>query len=87
MLSFLNPTRSFDPVRRCIRFAGHDGMMEVSFIVNVDVLELPEGDPVRDEAIYLQAFDKARSRIHEAARKAYGAGRKQVYELGRENFR
>ncbi|MBD8890615.1 DUF1488 domain-containing protein [Roseibium litorale] len=87
MLSFLNPSRSYDPVRRCVRFAGHDGMFEISFTVDVDALEPVASDAQQGETAYLQAFDKARNKIHEIARKAYANGHRRVYELGRDSFR
>ncbi|WP_437344401.1 hypothetical protein [Mesorhizobium marinum] len=38
ILEFLNPSRSFDEVRKAIRFLGHDGMFEVPFLSKVEVL-------------------------------------------------
>ena len=85
-LAFLNPTRSFDQSRKAVRFIGHDGMFEVPFFVEVDVLLTP-GRSAPTEAESLTAFDEARGSIHDVAREAYSYGRRTSYTLTAVDFR
>ena len=86
MLTFLNPSRSYDPTRRCVRFVGHDGMFEIPFTVEADVLAKGRPDPFDSEASYLVAFDKVRGSIQDVAREAYSHGRKTIYALTLADF-
>lgn len=81
-LAFLNPSRSYDPAQRRVRFVGHDGMFEIAFSVEVDVLSA-RGD---GEAGCLAAFDRARDSILRVARKAYARKRKNIYVLTAADF-
>lgn len=85
-LNFPNESRSYDERRHLIRFWGHDSALEISFFL--DVAALYKLDPLtRDvEAGFLEAFDAARDRIHEAARKVYSRNRKDAYLLAASNF-
>ena len=86
MLNFPNPSRVFDPVRRAVRFWGHDSAMEWSFFVTEDALKRLQPDMTRDEAGLLHAFDSHRTSIHAVASKAYTQGRKGSYELAETDF-
>jgi hypothetical protein len=86
MLNFPNPSRSFDPTRRAVRFWGHDSAMEWSFFVTEDALRRLQPKAERDEASLLLAFDANRAAIYAAAMKAYKQGRKGSYELGATDF-
>jgi hypothetical protein len=88
-LGFPNPSRSFDPERKAVRFIGHDGMFEVWFFVEAAALA---GAPRQDatevaEAECLAAFDAARGSIHDVAREAYSRGRQTSYTLTATDFR
>jgi hypothetical protein len=85
-LAFPNPSRSFDEARNAVRFIGHDGMFEVPFFVEVDVLAGP-GRKELSEAETLTAFDAARGSIHQVAREAYSHGRQTSYTLTAADFR
>jgi hypothetical protein len=76
-LSFPNPSRSFDATGNRVRFWGYDSAMEVSFFVEADALRKLYPEMANVEAGFLQAFDAARKRIHEAADKVYVRGGKK----------
>lgn len=80
-LSFPNPSRSFDATRNRVRFWGYDSAMEVTFLVEEDVLEKLCPDMSRAEVGFLDAFDAARTRIHEVAEKVYVRSRKHAYSF------
>lgn len=73
-LIFPNRSRSFDEVRRAVRFLGYDGMFEVPFLIQAEALSR-SGSSRMDEADCLAAFDAARNAIYDAAQKAYAHGR------------
>lgn len=81
-LSFPNRSRSYDASAKRIRFTGHDGMFEVSFLVDADVF--PGSNT---EAGYLAAFDDGRDAIQKVAAKAYGHARRRLYVLTSSDFR
>lgn len=81
-LSFPNRSRSYDASARRIRFTGHDGMFEVSFLVEADVF--PGSNT---EAGYLAAFDAGRDAIQKVAAKSYGYARRRLYILTASDFR
>ena len=76
-LEFPNQSRSYDNNGKRVRFTGHDGMFEVMFFVRADALR----NPADGEEPYLAAFDAAREKIYDAARRIYLKGRKAVYTL------
>lgn len=58
-LAFPNPSRSFDEARNAVRFTGHDGMFEVRFFVDADVLaqsDITLRGTGASERKYLSAF-------------------------------
>ena len=85
-LNFPNESRSYDSTRNLIRFWGYDSALEISFFVEVSALN--KLDPVERsaEAEFLEAFDAARDRIHETARKVYSRSRKDAYVLAAADF-
>jgi hypothetical protein len=88
-LEFLNPSRSFDEVRKAIRFIGHDGMFEVPFFVEVEALDKSSvglRSMERSQEMYLSTFDSARRSIENVAREAYSHGRQTSYTLTRADF-
>ncbi|MBZ9734166.1 DUF1488 domain-containing protein [Mesorhizobium sp. CA18] len=88
-LAFPNPSRSFDQTRRAVCFIGHDGMFQVRFFVEVEVLGTfgDDGGKERAEMAYLSAFDALRSSIQDAASKAYARERRNSYTLTASGFR
>jgi hypothetical protein len=75
-LNFPNRSRSYDARKSLIRFWGYDSALEISFF--------PQTKNV--EAGYLEAFDAARDRIHEIARKVYSRNRQGAYLLAAVDF-
>lgn len=86
MLNFPNQSRSYDAVRRCIRFWGSDGALEVSFFLDEIALAKIDKDSPSGEASRLQSFDQNRERILRTARKVYERRRKGSYELVAADF-
>jgi hypothetical protein len=85
-IQFPNPSRSYDATRHAVRFWGHDSAIEASFFVAADALKRLQPSMDADEGSLLSAFDLNRGRIHAAAAKVYGRGRKGSYELTRADF-
>jgi hypothetical protein len=85
-LDFPNPSRSYDATLQAVRFWGHDGAMEASFLVNGDALQRVQPGMRLDEEGLLCAFDRHRHLIHAAAAKVYRRGRKALYELVLDDF-
>ncbi len=49
MIEFPNHSRSYEPVRRAVRFWGHDSVIEASFFINEDALKRIAPDVHADE--------------------------------------
>ncbi|MCG6115765.1 MAG: DUF1488 domain-containing protein [Mesorhizobium sp.] len=86
-LQFPNPSRSFDERRNAVRFTGHDGMLEVPFLVEASVLARAGNSVLSSENELLAAFDTARKSILDVAREAYSHGRRNSYTLTAADFR
>lgn len=81
-LNFPNESRNFDAKRNRVQFWGYDGALEVSFFVGADALQKLGRlslEATDIEARVLGVFDAARERIHRAADKVYGRGRRGEY--------
>ena len=86
-LNFPNPSRSYDPDRRRIRFWGHDDAMEVPFFLEEEVLFKLYPRTRNAEAAMLESFDLGRERIFEVAHRAYRPGdRRAFYVLTARDF-
>jgi hypothetical protein len=85
-ISFPNASRYHDPIRRCVRFLGHDAMREVSFGVSEDALARIAPRNERAEAGYLEAFDVNRERILQVASRLYRRGSQVWYTLNASDF-
>ena len=85
-LHFVNPSRSYDPTRRAVRFWGHDRSMEVSFFVAEDALLRLQPSTAFKESGFLETFDVHRDRICEVAAKVYARGPKGSYDLQAKDF-
>jgi hypothetical protein len=79
-LQFPNSSRSFDERKRTVRFQGYDGMFEVRFLIEAAAL-MKQADQSFVEADYLNAFDRLRSAIQDAALKVYERNRRSAYTL------
>ena len=88
MLRFSNPSRSFDATKDCVKFWGYDSAIEVVFFVKASALKKLCPEVITVEAGFLEAFDSAKKRIHEAAEEIYVRGRNSPYAyiLGAEDF-
>lgn len=86
-LSFPNNARSYDETHRRVRFAGYDGMFEVRCFVTVDVLARGLSLRTAGEREYLEAFDKMRLIIVDAAKRAYNSNPQDAVVLNGSNFR
>lgn len=85
-LNFPNPSRSYDARRNLVCFWGYDSALEISFFVEASALSKLNSQEMDVPAGCLEAFDAARDRIHEAARKIYSRGRKGAYLLAAADF-
>jgi hypothetical protein len=85
-LHFPNPSRSYDPTRRAVRFWAYDRSMEVSFFVAEEALRLLQPFTGNREGGFLEAFDAHRKRICKVAAKVYARGSKGSYELQPNDF-
>jgi hypothetical protein len=77
-LEFPNPSRSYDPENKRIRFTGHDGMFEIVFSIEVDALSKNTFAASEAEAGYLKAFDAASRFVREMARTAYERTKRDI---------
>ena len=85
-LNFPNASRSYDPGRHLVRFWGYDGALEILYFVEVGALYKLAPRTRNAEAGYLEAFDSARTRIHDTARRVYRRSRKGPYLLTAADF-
>ncbi|MDT2021259.1 DUF1488 family protein [Methylocella sp. CPCC 101449] len=85
-LIFPNPSRTFDQTRKAIRFAGHDGVFEILFYVEADVLTA-NNQGTASEAECLKIFDALRPSVQKAASLAYSRGPRPFYVLRAADFR
>jgi hypothetical protein len=80
-LRFPNSSRAYDATHRAFRFWGHDEAMEASFFIDEQALMHIQPGLLVNEAEFLGVFDLHRERIHAAAVKVYGRGRRGSYDL------
>ena len=85
-LNFPNASRSYDETRNLVRFWGSDSALEVCFFIEANALCKLMPRTTVMEADCLDAFDTARERIVEAARKVYTRGRPGPYLLAAADF-
>jgi hypothetical protein len=89
-LEFPNRSRSFDDIRKAVRFSGYDGMFEVRFFIEADALSPRNVSPVEDvdlEYTCLAAFDAQRPSIQDVARSIYASTRRVSYTLTSADLR
>lgn len=86
MLNFPNISRSYDATRRCVRFWGYDGALEVSFFVEEAAMFQIAPETRHNEAAVLASFDNNRESILKVARKVYSGHRQGSYALVASDF-
>lgn len=86
VLAFPNESRSFDSVRGCVRFVGHDDVFEVIFYLEIDALVKIDRLMTRTEEGYLAVFDAARDAIERVAVKAYQRDKTSIIVLTATKF-
>ena len=86
-IEFPNLSRRYDATRHCVRFSGYDGAMEKSFFVEEKAIWLLDASGQNEGIALLEAFDRHRERICEAASYAYGKRREGSYTLTATDFR
>lgn len=70
-LNFPNQSRSYSSRPPSVRFWGHDGALEIAFILDVDALSQISPQMSHDESGALQAFDSNRDHINAVAGEVY----------------
>ncbi len=80
-LNFPNRSRSYSATRGRIQFWGYDSSMEISFFLEADALARISPNAVTDEEGSLSVFDANRTRIEQAASKAYSRRSQSSYTL------
>ena len=86
-LTFPNASRSFEARHHGVLFWGHDGTLEVSFLIDVAAVARLAPETGNGEAEVLAAFDSARERIHRVALHTYvTSSRRSLYLLHPEDF-
>jgi hypothetical protein len=86
MLNFPNLSRSYDATRRCVRFWGYDGALEVSFFVEEAAVFRIAPTTGHNRAAILESFDDNRERILKVARNVYADRRQGSYALAASDF-
>jgi Protein of unknown function (DUF1488) len=86
MLNFPNASRSYDATRRCVRFWGYDGALEVSFFVEEDAVYRIAPETRHNQAAVLESFDNNLEQILKVARKIYSGRRQGSYALNASDF-
>ena len=71
MLTFPNPSLSYDKRQKRMRFWAHDAAMEIPFFLDATALARLGATAAADEVGLLQTFDLNRAAIQEAAARVY----------------
>ena len=85
-LNFPNPSRSYDASRCGVRFWGHDGPLEVSFLLDGEAFKLISPGTGQSEDALLSAFDRSRERIQDVAKTVYSRRQFDWYMLTASDF-
>lgn len=80
-LSFPNECRSFDHVRKRVRFWAYNQSIEISLFVEEDALQKLSETPCTDASEILASFDAARDLIHAVADKVYARSARGTYAI------
>ena len=79
VLTFPNPSRSYDADKNRVSFWAYDRAIEVTFFVEKEALQKLWPEILNVEADFLQAFDKFRQRIHDVASQIYAHAPQSAY--------
>ncbi len=71
MVSFPNPSRSYDDKNHGVCFWGYDKTFEISFFVEDKALSKVNPETEKDETGFLNTFDDNRDRMCEVAKTIY----------------
>jgi hypothetical protein len=85
-VTFHNPSRSYDEHRSSVRFWGHDGPIEISFLVECDAIARLDAGGGRSEAGILGSFDRSREKILKVATRVYQRNRSRLCVLVAADF-
>jgi hypothetical protein len=85
-LAFPNASRSYDEGAARVRFWGHDGMMEVAFVLEVAALDGLEPRLSHTESNILKAFDTWQDRIQRVAKQVYSRQHRGVQVIVASDF-
>jgi hypothetical protein len=80
-LNFPNPSRTYEPAERRIRFWGYDNSREVVFLIDDAVTLRLSRSAGSDESSVLEAFDDHRSEILTLAQKMYKGDPRRKYAI------
>ena len=86
MLSFPNESRNYETGGDRIKFWGNDGIVDVPFFLETNILFRLYPRTGNTEAAILAAFDAGRTRIQQMASKAYSRTRRTFYILGADSL-
>jgi hypothetical protein len=86
MLTFPNPSRSYDERRQCMRFWAHDEALEIPFFLEASALLFLSPLTCCDETELLRTFDQNRAAIQTAAARVYVRHRSPFYALTAADF-
>jgi len=86
-IAFPNRARSYDETAKRIRFLGHDGMFEIRFSMDIDVLTKGPCPAATSERDYLAGFDGLRTQILDVAKRVYGSKRENSIVLKLSDFK
>ena len=85
-LSFPNPSRRYDAVRRRVCFWAYDRAMEVPFFLEESVLFRLDPRTQNGEGPMLATFDAARDRIHAVAERVHSFQKRSFHVLVASDF-
>ena len=85
-LHFPNASRAYIPVKKCIRFWGHDSTSEITFEVTHEALCGFSAKADDTETALLGLFDDYRQRIEVVATRIFGREKQSYIHLSSENF-
>ena len=85
-LNFPNESRFYDAKRNHVQFWGYDNVLEILFLIELKALRKLSPHTSEEEAGYLETFDAALARIHQAALKVYSRGKRSTYTLTATDF-
>ena len=85
-LSFPNPSRRYDPIRRQVCFWAYESAMEVPFFLDENVLFRLDPNTKNVEEAMLATFDAWHARIHEVAERVHSFRKRRFHVLMARDF-